>query len=88
MKVQVLMASMNLKLQEDLPSGLNDLKEDNIRCTIVNQCPGSMPDFVSNQENVDLFSIDEKGLSKSRNRNLNLLTEKINSLNAPNNHNL
>lgn len=77
MKVQVMMATTDLKSGADLPHGLKDLMENNVKCTVINQCTTCDTDIFPNHPDLKVFSFSEKGLSKSRNRNLNLLTEKI-----------
>lgn len=77
MKVQVLMSTMNLKSVTDLPAGLNKLINDNVKCTVINQSEGSKFNYISDQNDIKIHSFSEKGISKSRNRNLQLLHEKI-----------
>ena len=77
MKIQVLMAAMNLKTGIDLPIGFKELYKSKVKCTVINQCEEIDTAIILNQTNVTIFSYAEKGLSKSRNRNLDVLSEKI-----------
>jgi len=77
MKVQVLMAATDLKPGVNLPLGLNYLIENEMKYTVVNQCTSCNTDPFLKHPELNIFSFSEKGLSKSRNRNLSLLTEKI-----------
>ncbi len=77
MKVQVLMATMDLKAKNDLPIGLKQLIKTKVKCTVVNQSPATENVVISDQNNIQIFTFSEKGLCKSRNRNLHYLTEKI-----------
>ncbi len=77
MKVQVLMATMNLTAKAEIPIGLKQLMKNNVKCTVVNQFSGHQKEALSDQYGIQIYSFSEKGLSKSRNRNLQYLTEKI-----------
>lgn len=77
MNLQVLMATTDLKLTEDCPKGLDQLGENKIKCTVVNQVEILKNDSFSLYQDIDVFNFSEKGLSKSRNRNLATISEKI-----------
>lgn len=77
MKIQVLMSTINMKSLADLPIGLHELRKYNVKCTVINQLPGSKFNYFSNQNNLQIYSFSETGISKSRNRNLLKLNEKI-----------
>ena len=77
MKVQVLMATMDLKPEDDFPTGLNDLIQNKVEYTVVNQCKACDKNLFSDHPDLHIHSFSERGLSRSRNRNLNLLTESI-----------
>lgn len=77
MKLQVLMATMDLKSGTELPDGIKELLKNKVKCTVINQCSAQNDCLNSNQDNLSVFSFLEKGLSKSRNRNLKILTEPI-----------
>ena len=77
MKIQVLMAAMNLKTGIDLPIGFKELNKNKVKCTVINQCEEIDSDIILNQANIKVFTYVEKGLSKSRNRNLDVLSEKL-----------
>ena len=77
MKLQVLMATMDLKSGTELPDGIKELLKNKVKCTVINQCSAQNDCLNSNQDNLSVFSFLEKGLSKSRNRNLKILAEPI-----------
>lgn len=77
MKLEVLMAAMNLQMGHDIPIGLTELVKKKIKCTVINQCPAGDSTFTLNQNNLRILSFPEKGLSKSRNRSLDQITESI-----------
>jgi len=77
MKLQVLMATMNVKTEATLPAGIDELIKNKVKCTLINQCSSQNDHLFVNQNKLSVFSFFEKGLSKSRNRNLKLLTETI-----------
>ena len=77
MKLQVLMSTMNLKPGAELPIGLKEIIKDKVKCTVINQCSENKTDFNLGNNNIQIFSFTEKGISKSRNRNLELLKEDI-----------
>ena len=77
MKVQVLVATMDLKPGTDLPIGLRDLMQNKIKHTVVNQGIAYNKNIFPNHPDLHIQSFTEKGLSISRNRNIKLLTESI-----------
>lgn len=77
MRVQVLMSTMNLKKENDLPIGVNELIKTKVKCSIINQCPNANASFFINKPDIAIHSISQTGLSKSRNQNLSHLREQI-----------
>lgn len=77
MKVQVLMAATDLNQGTDLPHGLKDLIQNDVKYTVINQCAACDKDSFLNDPGLHIYSFSEKGLSKSRNRNLDYLSEEI-----------
>ena len=68
MKLEVLLSVMNLK-KENL-----DKMNITSKCTVINQC--GKDDF-EKYKNFNIYSYNEKGLSRSRNRGLDKATEDI-----------
>ena len=77
MKVQVLIAAMDLIPGTKLPLGLKDLIQNEIRFSVINQSIASDKNPFPNHSDLQIHTFAETGLSRSRNRNLNLLTESI-----------
>lgn len=68
MNLEVLLSVMNLKKE--------DLNKINItsKCTVINQCGKN---YKEKYKNFNIYSYNEKGLSNSRNRGLENVTEDI-----------
>ena len=77
MRIQVLMSTMNLKKEDDLPASLLALIKNKVNCSVINQCPNLEAQLQINRSNLNVRSVTEVGLSKSRNQNLLNLKEQI-----------
>ncbi|MGI9532157.1 glycosyltransferase family A protein, partial [Lutimonas sp.] len=77
MKLQVLMAATDLIPTEHFPQGLYQLCKNKIKCTVVNQVSNAKNNSHNKHQGIDIYTYSEKGLSKSRNRNLAYITENI-----------
>lgn len=77
MMLQVLMATTRLMEETGCPRGIDQLIEHEVKCTIINQSSKAKNNSQNSYHGIDIFNYTETGLSKSRNRNLNNITEEI-----------